>query len=86
MRPVTKGMRPPKSLQGDKDKKKQQTAQATKDKAAAKAKAKGAKGGPDDIVIDVIVAYTKKAADQLRRRQARACRALHRGGRTSRSA
>ena len=60
MRPVTKGMRPPKSLQGDKGKKKQQTALATKDKAGAKAK--GAKAGPDDIVIDVIVAYTKKAA------------------------
>jgi hypothetical protein len=59
MRPVTMGMRPPKSLQADKGKKKkQQTAQATK----AKAKAKGAKAGPDDIVIDVIVAYTKKAA------------------------
>jgi len=60
MRPVTKGMRPPKALQGDKGKKKQQTARATKDKAGAKAKA--AKTGPDDIVIDVIVAYTKQAA------------------------
>ena len=33
-----------------------------------------------DIVIDVIVAYTKKAAAQLRRRQARARRPRHRGG------
>jgi hypothetical protein len=56
MRPVTQGMRPPKSLQADKKKqKKQQTAK----KDAAKGKTEA---GPAPIVIDVIVAYTKKAA------------------------
>jgi hypothetical protein len=55
MRPVTKGMRPPKALQGDTKRK----------KAAAPAK-KANKGkvqsGPAPVVIDVLVAYTKKAA------------------------
>jgi hypothetical protein len=60
MRPVTQGMRAPKPLQGDKDKK-QKTAQAAA-KAKAPGKAKGAKDGPADIIIDVLVAYTKKAA------------------------
>ena len=60
MRPVTKGMRPPKSLQGDKGKK-QQTAQAAKDKAARQGQGREGRSRTD-IVIDVIVAYTKKAA------------------------
>jgi metallopeptidase family M12-like protein len=60
MRPVTKGMRAPKSLQGDKKKKTTKKASAEKDKMA---KAKGkTQSGPAPVVIDVLVAYTKKAA------------------------
>ena len=43
-------------------------------------KGKAGRERPRDVVIDVIVAYTKKAAAPLRRRQARAGRPLHRGG------
>jgi hypothetical protein len=56
MRPVTQGLRPPKSLQGPKKKTKEQAA------ALPAAKGKTAQAGPAPIVIDVIVAYTKKAA------------------------
>jgi metallopeptidase family M12-like protein len=55
MRPVTQGMRPPKSLQGEKKKTKKQADKSTEKKGKAAA-------GPTPIVIDVLVAYTKKAA------------------------
>ena len=60
MRPVTKGMRPPKALQGDKKKTKKQV--ADKDKAGKGKAEKAAASGPAPIVIDVLVANTKKAA------------------------
>jgi hypothetical protein len=57
LRPLTQGMRPAKALQ---DKKKQKKADASSKAKASKAKS--TKTGPSDVVIDVIVAYTKKAA------------------------
>ena len=66
MRPVTKGMRPPKALQGEKKKgekrRKKGDKAADKMAAAQAAKGKAADKGPEPVVIDVIVAYTKKAA------------------------
>jgi hypothetical protein len=66
MRPVTQGMRPPKALQDGKKKGKKVEAgdkAGTKVAAAAAAKGKAAAAkGPEPVVIDVLVAYTKKAA------------------------
>ncbi len=70
MRPVTQGMRPPRALQDGKKKGKKVEAgdKAGTKVASAAAAAKTAKGGkaaekgPEPIVIDVLVAYTKKAA------------------------
>jgi hypothetical protein len=65
MRPVTQGMRAPKGLQDGKKKGKKVEAgekSGTKVAAAAAAKSKAAEKGPEPIVIDVLVAYTKKAA------------------------
>ncbi len=66
MRPVTKGMRPPKALQDGKKKGKKRVAEKAAgkaaDKTAAAGKGKAAEKGPEPIVIDVLVAYTKKAA------------------------
>ena len=70
MRPVTQGMRPPRALQDGKKKGKKVEAgdKAGTKVASAAAAAKTAKGGkaaekgPEPTVIDVLVAYTKKAA------------------------
>jgi hypothetical protein len=70
MRPVTQGMRPPKALQDGKKKGRKVEAgdKAGTKVASAAAAAKTAKGGkaaekgPEPVVIDVLVAYTKKAA------------------------
>jgi hypothetical protein len=69
MRPVTQGMRPPRALQEKKKGKKVEAGDKAGTKiASAAAAAKTAKGGkaaekgPEPVVIDVLVAYTKKAA------------------------
>jgi hypothetical protein len=67
MRPVTQGMRAPKGLQEGKKKSRKVEAGDRGDKkvasAAAAGKGKAAAGkGPAPIVIDVLVAYTRKAA------------------------
>jgi hypothetical protein len=64
MRPVTQGMRPPRALQEKKKGKKQLSEKAakTEKKTAAADKGKAGAKGPEPIVIDVLVAYTRKAA------------------------
>jgi hypothetical protein len=61
LRPVTQGMRAPAPLGGKSQKKKDKQVALAADKAKA-AKGKAAAAKPSDVVIDVIVAYTKKAA------------------------
>jgi hypothetical protein len=74
MRPVTQGMRPPRALQDGKKKGKKveagdkagtkvaSAAAAAKTAKTAKGGGKAAEKGPEPIVIDVLVAYTRKAA------------------------